>query len=464
MEVDGGSALGQNMHGDTTITIRYTDQGAGGTFTAVIPNGTQVSAPVVVPFNGPALTINAGQLFNTTYTAAAQATTGSQFDNHNVVTSDTENIYWDRNEEHPEIVITNLTYSSTTATFTWIPIAVNATNNGEFYEYRVYYREVGPPVGPWIQFGGEPLEDPNLRYPNNVGTTTISNLVAFRDYECYMVAVDIFGNEIPTPGVLSTFQTTPLSTEVAISDGITRYEDSSFVASTTPSDRQLRSTNIRVDMELQTGSDIPETVRVWYVPGDIAVGGDIVVANAIDTGLANLYSSVAQKTGANTWVAHLSTDSGLFTTGANIRFIIETVFQGTSTFLDSDSTNIASPGPNDREYTFQINTPVKLTPHPVRILNNVITKKKPVAYPAYYLTSDAYVTIRVYDIKGRPVATLLENSFRRGGYNIKEQGWRGTNKVGRKLGIGLYYIRIKAKRASDGRTILNKVKKVVVAR
>jgi hypothetical protein len=103
-------------------------------------------------------------------------------------------------------------------------------------------------------------------------------------------------------------------------------------------------------------------------------------------------------------------------------------------------------------------------PWPVRILNNVITKKNPVAYPSYYLSDDAYVTIRVFDIKGRQVATLLDNRYRRGGQNIKERGWRGDNKAQRKLGVGLYYIHIRAKRVSDGKVILNKFRKVVMAR
>jgi flagellar hook assembly protein FlgD len=86
-----------------------------------------------------------------------------------------------------------------------------------------------------------------------------------------------------------------------------------------------------------------------------------------------------------------------------------------------------------------------------------------VAYPSYFLTEDAYVTIQVYDIKGRPVATLLERAFRRGGQNIKENGWAGVNKSGNRLGVGLYYIHIEARAAGSGRTILNEFEKVVVA-
>jgi len=102
-------------------------------------------------------------------------------------------------------------------------------------------------------------------------------------------------------------------------------------------------------------------------------------------------------------------------------------------------------------------------PWPVRVLNNVITKKDPVAYPSYYLTDDAYVTIKVYDIKGRPLAVLMDGVFRRGGQNIKEDGWVGTNKAKKKLGAGLYYMHFRAKRAGDGKVILNEFAKVVMA-
>ncbi len=111
-----------------------------------------------------------------------------------------------------------------------------------------------------------------------------------------------------------------------------------------------------------------------------------------------------------------------------------------------------------------ITTPTTFTPWPTRVLNNVLTEKNPICYPSYYLSDDAYVTIKAYDVKGRPVATLIDNGFRKGGQNIKEGGWSGDNKARKKLGVGLYYLRFEAKRASDGRVILNQTEKVVMAR
>ncbi len=147
-----------------------------------------------------------------------------------------------------------------------------------------------------------------------------------------------------------------------------------------------------------------------------------------------------------------------------MRFIIESSLSGISSFTDYETELSPGQDPNDDEWTFSLSTPATLTPWPTRILGNVITKDSPLCYPAYYLTDDAYVTIKAYDIKGRSVATLLDSAYRRGGMNIKEGGWGAINRSGKKLGVGLYYIHFKASRSSDGKTILNKFSKVVVAR
>ena len=160
--------------------------------------------------------------------------------------------------------------------------------------------------------------------------------------------------------------------------------------------------------------------------------------------------------------------------GNSLRFILETKKSGITAYADHDSDYdvtedpnspfFIAADPNDYEWTFNISKATTFTPWPTRILNNVITDRNPLAYPSFYLTDDAYVTIKAYDIKGRAMATLLDSAFRKGGQNIKEGGWGGTNRSGKKLGPGLYYLNIKAKRASDGRTILNENEKVVVAR
>lgn len=493
MEADTGAGTG--MYGATTFTVQYTDGTNTPNFTTVtIANGA-TQATGIIPYDNSGGVNNFDPTFIAdttieTWTYTAVSCTGSIFGitpgltltlAATNMTTVSETIYWDRNHIYnslplvdPDFQVFAPTRTAVTATFFWFPITVTDTNNGDFYEYKLYFRKNGT-SDPWTIWDGD--NDSTLRFPNQASNilsgrkyTTIGGLDIFTEYEYYMTFVDIFGNEIPDAsanpvGADRLFRTQPFSIDVRLSDGITSYENTTFI-DLTPTVRPLRATNIRVDLNIITSNELPDIVRLWYTTGDISAAPDIVntSSNTINSAAfaANtLFSATAQRTSANTWTAYLSTDSGILTQGASIRFVLENVLNNVSTFIDYD---ILDEDPNDDEWTLYIEKEPKLTPWPVRILNNVITKKNPVAYPSYYLNADAYVTIKVYDIKGRPVATILDKALRRGGHNIKENGWRGKNKVGKKLGIGLYYIQIKAKRVSDGKIIINKFKKVVMAR
>jgi hypothetical protein len=195
----------------------------------------------------------------------------------------------------------------------------------------------------------------------------------------------------------------------------------------------------------------------------VLVGSTSTINSGAFTDAANpLLSEVASKTGPNKWVAYLPATNVVIKAGNNVRFIVETVRNNVSAFSDNVVETV--PDPNAAEWTFCITGTAKFTPYPTRILNNVISSGHPTAYPSYYLSDDAYVTITVYDIKGRPVVTLIDGAFRHGGVNIKENGWQGKNKAGNKCGIGLYHVHFKATRASDGRVILNEFKKLVISK
>ncbi len=374
--------------------------------------------------------------------------------------------------------------TATSVRFEWNPCYVSYLSaDGDFYEYKIYFKESS--ASTWTVWNG--ADDSLLRGyannpdPNTVGAlpnatyqytstgqkyTTISNLKIFTDYDFYITAVDVFGNET-TMAQQGPIKTTAYSTEASISDGITHYTHSQINTGTNPGDyasRVMRASNIRVDMTIITSQDsTPDTVKVWFT-NNLAI--DIVTgANTINSGAfvsPDLLESVtAIKTAPNVWTAHIPSTSQIIQQGNLVRFIVETSLSGISSFSDVD---ISDSSANDDEWSFYINKPTTFTPWPTRILNNVITDKNPVAYPAYYLTEDANVTIRVYDIKGRPVVTLLDNAFRRSGQNIKENGWRGINKSSRMLGPGLYYMHFRAKSSSSGKVILNKFKKVVIAK
>lgn len=63
------------------------------------------------------------------------------------------------------------------------------------------------------------------------------------------------------------------------------------------------------------------------------------------------------------------------------------------------------------------------------------------------LPVDANVTLQVYDILGREVATIFNGSDLKAGYHTIE--WAGTNNFGHKISSGIYIYRIYAKGADD---------------
>ncbi|HNX57753.1 MAG TPA: hypothetical protein PKK43_01540, partial [Spirochaetota bacterium] len=355
------------------------------------------------------------------------------------------------------------------------------------YEYRIHFREQSGQWRIWDSASDATLAWPVSSLDTNVtgGSkyTTIPNLKIFTTYEYYVTAVDIFGNEsnggkVPldydeddqnNPLRIHRFKTLPYSIDVTLSDGITSYPDSSF-ADLTPSVRPLKEANVRVVMRIIGATELPEVVRVWYTIGDTSTAPDIVSisesSNTINSGAfaaGALESSLARKTSSNEWTAYLSTQTSIIKAGNNVRFIVESVKDGVSSFSDH-ILDMPTSNPNLSEWTFCIASGTTFTPWPVRILNNVITNKKPLAYPSYYLSDPAYVTITVYDVRGQQIVTLLDGAYRQGGQNIKENGWNGKNKAGRDCGPGLYFIHFKAKRASDGKVILDVMKKAVIAR
>ncbi len=465
------------MYGDVTFNVQYTDGTNTGVFNVTIPSGQNVASSVL-PYNDSSgfldAWISAGTTSLVTYSISGIIGdyTGS------LTSAPTETIYWDRRNPPDAPVVTSIIASTNSFKLFWTP--VDSVSSGsidkDFYEYRVHYREAGETT--LRQWDGD--NDPTLRglvnnTPPGSGTdstlhflsgakyTTITNLKLYTRYEYFLTAVDIYGNEIQIDlANLNNLSTLPYSIIAYISDGITDYKDFSDLSN--PQSRSVRETNIEVELNIVTSESIPDTVRVWFANYSDNTNMVDTSSNTINqSAFASdaLYNIEAIRKGPNKWIAFLSTQTSVVSQNNSVRFIVETISGGVSSFSDTD---VSDENPNDDEWTFYVGTSANFKPWPARILNNVITKKYPLAYPSYYLSEDAYVTISVFDIKGRPVATILDEVFRRGGQNIKEDGWPGTNKSRKKLGVGLYYIRFLAKRVSDGKIILNKAKKVVMAR
>ena len=486
MFLDSGSGL--NMPNDTVYTVSYTNGSSTGTFLLTVPANSQTGT-AFLSYDAAGGFLDAWQASETTVpwtysiNGISSGAYGRQISGDGNAAAVTNVIYWDKNDPPstgtPAINITRVALSANSFTLYWTPINYSVIGDEDIYEYRIYFRE-------YKQDNSEQWRvwdfnnDTTLRWPNlNEHITTegkyalIPGLKIYTVYEYYITAVDIFGNEISQANagpllVNRIIRTQPYSVEIALSDGITLFDNASF-ADLTPQVRTLRRTNIKVDITIISAEEMPQKVYLWYASGDKDTLPDIVnsAENRINSEGFNettLYSVEALKSAPNVFTAYLSTDAAVMIDQSAVRFIVQTESGGISAFIDSEVEPHPLTNPNDDEWTLFISDTVNFKPWPVRILNNVLTSKNPICYPAYYLTDDAFVTIKVYDIKGRPVATLLDDAFRRGGQNIKENGWRGTNRSGKKLGIGLYYVHFTAKRSSDNKVILNKTLKMVVSK
>lgn len=461
------------MVGNTTITIRNTTEGAD--FPVQINNGQTTGVA-----NVPNPTVPASDTEQNVY--RIQTISGGAYDNEQndftrINQPASPVIYWDNDDPPgantaPFTAWGGLSQTAFSLTFNWT--ALNAAlpdYDGDFYTYRVYYRESG--ATDWT------IVDRTTTGYASLGTistnsVTIQPLRSLTTYEYYITAIDVFGQDVapanslydplPGPGYGSA-STLASSIVVSISDGITTYDDNSFTINPAASARPLRKANTRVSMFIIAEGGLPDVVNLIVAQdgaGSLVTGG--VITSSLVEG-TDYYRISSIKKGPNEWVAYIPETLPIMAAASNVRFIIEANKGGVLSYSDHNSETEPAPGdPNDYEWTFTIGIATAFTPWPTRILNNVITDKNPVAYPAYYLSDDAYVTIQVFDIKGRPLVTLTDNEYRRGGQNIKENGWRGDNKARNKLGMGLYYIHIEAKRVSDGKTILNSFQKVVIAK
>jgi len=456
-----------NVIGNTTVRIRdivdgldhdvvIPDGSAYGTL--AIANPTTPGSGVTLPFHNYRATNVFGGV-----TDSEQNLYGLIRQPGNVLAGTNTIIYWE-NADPPG---TNTGDFNTAPTFfptagslrfDWTAIA-NAHPDLDFDTYKVYFRIQGST--PWS------IVDRNTATFGTLGTIAtntvlINGLQPLTVYEYMITSVDIFGNETQTPNIyLGT--TSPSSITVKVTDSITSYDIPGGITEPDPAiSYKLLKSNIRIDNEIVTSGNRPEKVEILVADNTTDVAGQWGTGLIDDLRLGTFYALPTTSTGPNTWTGYIPTGNPLMATGTNIRFILRIYYSSGIVDVDRDSPGAGDP--TNHEWRINIYSEPVFTPWPTRILNNVITDKNPVAYPAYYLTDDAYVTITAYDIKGRVVSILLQDAYRKAGQNIKENGWRGTNKSNRKLGLGLYYVHIKAKRASDGKLIIDKFNKVVMAK
>lgn len=470
---------GGNVVGNTTVTVR--DVTGGVNFDVLIANGQASGVgDVTVPVAG-------GGNVTTLHTYRMQAVTdgahggdtapNGQSNEIRIQQPANPQIYWDDLDPPGSNTVPftgGYSFSQTafSLTFNWTALTTGGPDfDGDFYTYRLYYKQ--DTSATWLIIDRNTTGYASLGVIGT-GTVTVENLTPVTNYNFYITAVDVFGNEVAAANFFpvapfDTAATVASTINVSITDGIDSFDDNSFTANALSSARLLRKTAIRISLFIVGAGDLPDSANIIVIPNvaDPSIDGSII-AGGVLTGTAGtdyyVYSSI--KTGPNQWTAYIPDTNPLINVGNNVGFIIELVRGGVPSYVDhnSESETPATANPNDYEWTFRINSAPTFTPWPTRVLNNVLTNENPICYPSYYLTDDAYVSIKAYDIKGRPIATLLDNVYRKGGQNIKEGGWRGNNRSNKKLGVGLYYLHFKATRASDGQVILNSFKKVVMAR
>ena len=82
----------------------------------------------------------------------------------------------------------------------------------------------------------------------------------------------------------------------------------------------------------------------------------------------------------------------------------------------------------------------------------------PSTHIGYDLPEVSRVTVRVYDLLGRTVATLVEGTSE-AGRHVAE--WKGRNDAGTQVPSGVYFVRMEAK-AVSGEGLYSAVRKMIV--
>ena len=79
---------------------------------------------------------------------------------------------------------------------------------------------------------------------------------------------------------------------------------------------------------------------------------------------------------------------------------------------------------------------------------------------SYTLPKSSYVTLTVYDLTGKEIAKLLDNTVANTGTNYVE--WNGKDMKGRLAASGVYFYKIEARSMETGRTDFLNVKSMVL--
>ncbi|HLB30824.1 MAG TPA: fibronectin type III domain-containing protein, partial [Gammaproteobacteria bacterium] len=489
-----------NMVGDTTFRV----SDGTNTFLVTIPGGSNTgSALVTIPSN---VTVPLGRTTGgapfppVTYQVAAIF--GGAFDGDGAalgqisparIVGVINNILWENADppgpNAPYSAVTPFTTligsplsTASSITVSWNALSYNGAVNGgnwdaDFDTYRIYYRQIGS--SSWTMV--DKIIVPALG-TITTGTATITGLLPLTQYEFRLSAIDAFGNEVscgpcgPSPAfgnqVYGMVITAALTVEATVSDGIALHNNAAF-NNADPAAHLVRQTAIKVTLFIVTAGGQPDQVNIIIANNDSDLGpgppqygltgtNDDILSLPDSGPTIARWTIPCNRTASNTYEGFISSEHPLMKFNTNIRFIVEMFKGGTPNWVDH-TPDPAPPGDHQSdEWRFRVGQLAVFIPWPTRVLNNVMTSMMPCCFPAYFLAVDSLVTIKVYDVKGRVIATLSDRIYRPGGQNIKDLGWCGRNKENKRVGPGLYYIHINAVTFGN-KTVLDKILKVVVS-
>lgn len=90
------------------------------------------------------------------------------------------------------------------------------------------------------------------------------------------------------------------------------------------------------------------------------------------------------------------------------------------------------------------------------LLQNYPNPSNPETWIPFILSEDSDVTIRIYDLLGRPVRELNLGHMRAGSYAEKDKAayWDGRDRFGERVSSGIYLYELRAGRFRDMRRLV----------
>ena len=116
-------------------------------------------------------------------------------------------------------------------------------------------------------------------------------------------------------------------------------------------------------------------------------------------------------------------------------------------------------GPQDRIRLKLSSAPVVAVPSEFELQQNYPNPFNPTTMIEYSLPFDAQVTITIFDVLGREVTTLVDETETPG---VKNVAWSGESSSGERVSSGLYFYRLTARNLTEGNRTSIQVKKMLM--